>query len=122
MTRRRTGPRPRSGGCALVVGAAAASERPDVLRLRGTGDALPLHQSPYGATAAGADGGGTRGPHRPERAVGVDTTLTRKQLASAFGLSFEEAALAHERTIGGVLRAARNPENCPDRDKDPLAW
>ena len=53
---------------------------------------------------------------------GVDTSLTQQQLMSAFGLSFEGAALAQERTIGGVLRAARNPGNPPDRDKDPFAW
>jgi hypothetical protein len=61
--------------------------------------------------------------HVVENALsGVDTTLTHKQLMSAFGLSFKEAALAQERTIGGVLRAARNPGNPPDRDKDPFAW
>jgi hypothetical protein len=61
--------------------------------------------------------------HVVENALaGVESTLTQKQLMSAFGLSLDEAALAQERTLGGVLRAARDPRHCPDRDRDPFAW
>jgi hypothetical protein len=44
-------------------------------------------------------------------------------LAAEFLLSPDDAALARDRSFGGLVRAAtRNPENCPARDKDPLAW
>ena len=46
-----------------------------------------------------------------------------RRLASEFHLSPDDAALACDRTFGGLVRAAtRNPANCPVRDKDPLAW
>lgn len=41
----------------------------------------------------------------------------------ARGLSEEDAMLAHDRTLGGVVRAATgNALNEPVRAKDPLAW
>jgi hypothetical protein len=44
-------------------------------------------------------------------------------LVAEFGLSADDAALARDRSFGGLVRAAtRNPENGPDRGKDPLAW
>jgi hypothetical protein len=45
------------------------------------------------------------------------------ELTTRFGLSDEDAALAWDRTLGGLTRAATgNPANCPVRDKDPVAW
>lgn len=39
------------------------------------------------------------------------------------GLSADDAALARDRAYGGIVRAAlQNPANCPDREKDPIAW
>src|SRR6185295_2395062 len=44
-------------------------------------------------------------------------------LVSQIGLSEEDAHLALDRTLGGVVRAATgNPLNRPDRAKDPMAW
>ena len=45
------------------------------------------------------------------------------RLISDFGLSEADAELAIDRALGGVVRAATgNPENCPKREKDPVAW
>jgi hypothetical protein len=60
----------------------------------------------------------------------IDAALSGKRddeveggLASSFGLSAEQAALARDRAFGGVVRAAtRNSSNCPSREKDPVAW
>ena len=55
--------------------------------------------------------------------AGVDYAETERQLADLFELSAEDAALARDRTEGGIVRAAtRNMQNCPDRAKDPMAW
>lgn len=53
---------------------------------------------------------------------GTTNAVTDRELMSSFGLSADHAKLARERTIGGILRAARNPGSCPDRDRDPVAW
>ena len=46
-----------------------------------------------------------------------------REVMTKFGLSPDDAALLLDRTFGGIVRAAtRNPENCPARDKDPVAW
>jgi hypothetical protein len=46
-----------------------------------------------------------------------------RDVEARFGLSRDDAALALDRTFGGIVRAAtRNPENRPSRDKDPVAW
>lgn len=48
---------------------------------------------------------------------------TERLLAAEFQLSAEDAALARDRSFGGLVRAAtRNPANCPPQEKDPLAW
>jgi hypothetical protein len=52
---------------------------------------------------------------------GIDPRDTYAKLRSDFGLSEEAATLAMDRVLGGVLRAARNPEHPPDAVKDPLA-
>jgi hypothetical protein len=39
------------------------------------------------------------------------------------GLTEDDARLAHDRALGGLVRAAtRNPMNAPLQDKDPIAW
>jgi hypothetical protein len=39
------------------------------------------------------------------------------------GLTEDDALLAHDRALGGLVRAAtRNPMNAPPQDKDPIAW
>jgi hypothetical protein len=44
-------------------------------------------------------------------------------VAERFAISQDDAALALDRTQGGVVRArTRAPENCPSRDKDPMAY
>ena len=54
---------------------------------------------------------------------GTPNETTEHLLAAEFLLSPEDAALARDRTCGGIVRAAtRNPENCPRREKDPMAW
>ncbi len=54
---------------------------------------------------------------------GTPDTETERLLANEFDLSPNDAALARDRSFGGLVRAAtRNPANCPDRQKDPLAW
>lgn len=40
-----------------------------------------------------------------------------------FALSEDDAELAWDRTLGGLVRAAsKNDANCPSREKDPVAW
>lgn len=54
---------------------------------------------------------------------GTRDSETERLLAAEFMLSEEDAALARDRSFGGLVRAAtRNPANCPAQDKDPLAW
>ncbi len=54
---------------------------------------------------------------------GTPDETTERLLAAEFLLSPEDAALARDRTFGGIVRAAtRNHENCPRREKDPVAW
>jgi hypothetical protein len=49
-----------------------------------------------------------------------ETTLSE---LIAFGLSEDDAMLAHDRALGGLVRAAtRNPRNEPPKEKDPIAW
>lgn len=44
-------------------------------------------------------------------------------LTERFALSFDDARLAMDRAVGGVVRASSNiPANEPDRVKDPVAW
>jgi hypothetical protein len=41
----------------------------------------------------------------------------------ALGLSEDDAHLAFDRALGGIVRAAaRHPANVPAKDKDPVAW
>ena len=52
-----------------------------------------------------------------------DDAKTIAALVEHFKASEEDAALALDRACGGVVRAAtRNPHNCPDQKKDPIAW
>lgn len=40
-----------------------------------------------------------------------------------FALSEDDAELAWDRTLGGLVRSAsKNDANCPNREKDPVAW
>src|SRR5262249_28577543 len=44
-------------------------------------------------------------------------------LVAEFLLSPDDASLARDRTLGGLVRAATgNLQNCPAQDKDPVAW
>ncbi|MFG1604800.1 hypothetical protein [Actinoplanes sp. NPDC049265] len=44
-------------------------------------------------------------------------------LAADLGLSPDDAELAADRALGGLVRAAtRTPDNRPDQAKDPVAW
>ena len=44
-------------------------------------------------------------------------------LTAEFGLAKSDAELALDRTCGGVVRAATGrQDNCPAREKDPMAW
>jgi hypothetical protein len=53
----------------------------------------------------------------------VPSDETVGTLATRFGLSVEDAGLAWDRTLGGLVRAATGiPANCPARGKDPVAW
>ena len=46
-----------------------------------------------------------------------------QHLTTEFGLTQGDAELALDRTCGGVVRAVtRRRENCPQKEKDPLAW
>jgi hypothetical protein len=48
---------------------------------------------------------------------------TAADLVTRFGLPEEDAGLAWDRALGGLVRAATgNPTNCPSREKDPVAW
>lgn len=48
---------------------------------------------------------------------------TVRHLIQGFGLTQSDAELALDRTCGGVVRAATGrQENCPPKEKDPLAW
>jgi hypothetical protein len=48
---------------------------------------------------------------------------TTADLVTKFRLSEEDARLAWDRALGGLVRAATgNPANCPVREKDPVAW
>lgn len=48
---------------------------------------------------------------------------TVRHLIQEFGLTQSDAQLALDRTCGGVVRAATGrQENCPAKEKDPLAW
>ncbi len=41
----------------------------------------------------------------------------------ALGLSSDDAELAHDRVLGGLVRAGTvSPENEPRRSQDPIAW
>lgn len=52
-----------------------------------------------------------------------DSSTIIAALIKDFGLSDEDAALALDRTCGGVVRAATgNPQNSPNPQKDPIAW
>jgi hypothetical protein len=54
---------------------------------------------------------------------GTPDDTTEQLLTAEFLLSPDDAALARDRTCGGIVRAAtRNQENCPRREKDPMAW
>ena len=54
---------------------------------------------------------------------GISDEQSEEHLVRAFGLSAEDAALARDRTFGGIFRAATgNPLNYPSQEKDPIAW
>ena len=54
---------------------------------------------------------------------GTPDEVIEGRLAAEFALSPDDAALARDRSFGGLVRAAtRIAANCPARDKDPLAW
>ena len=55
--------------------------------------------------------------------AGTPDEVTEQDLIAVFHLSPDDAALARDRAFGGIVRAAtRNPQNCPDKEKDPIAW
>ena len=46
-----------------------------------------------------------------------------QNLTEKFGLTQADAELALDRACGGVVRAATGrADNCPAKDKDPVAW
>lgn len=48
---------------------------------------------------------------------------TTTEVMTQFGLTEEDARLAWDRALGGVVRAATSIEaNRPDPEKDPVAW
>jgi hypothetical protein len=50
-------------------------------------------------------------------------TMIVHQLSERFGLTQAVAELALDRACGGVVRAATGrADNCPAKDKDPVAW
>jgi hypothetical protein len=52
-----------------------------------------------------------------------DSSTIIAELVRNFGVSEDDAVLALDRACGGVFRAATgDPENCPDQQKDPVAW
>jgi hypothetical protein len=54
---------------------------------------------------------------------GLPAEDIERSLVAGLGLNADDAALARDRALGGVVRAAtRNPANCPPRDKDPVAF
>jgi hypothetical protein len=63
-------------------------------------------------------------------ALVMDALIERRNLASVipimhddFGLTDDDIGLAFDRIQGGIVRAITgNPENEPDKKKDPLAW
>lgn len=54
---------------------------------------------------------------------GIQAERIVRRLAKEFGLSKGDAELACDRSFGGLVRAAaRDPRNCPQQTKDPVAW
>ena len=54
---------------------------------------------------------------------GTPDHVTEQLLIAEFSFTVEDAALARDRTFGGIVRAAsRKGINCPDCRKDPMAW
>jgi hypothetical protein len=54
---------------------------------------------------------------------GAGTEETERLLTAEIGLSEDDAALAMDRAMGGLVRAGtRNRVNCPDPEEDPIAW
>ena len=54
---------------------------------------------------------------------GTPDDTTEQLLVAEFQLSPDDAGLIRDRTFGGIVRAAtQNTANCPDPDKDPMAW
>jgi len=54
---------------------------------------------------------------------GMTDEANELEIAREFAISPENAAIARDRTFGGIVRAAtRNPLNQPDPNKDPIAW
>jgi hypothetical protein len=54
---------------------------------------------------------------------GVPDVDSEQLLMVEFSLTAKDAALARDRTFGGLFRSGTgNPLNCPSRDKDPIAW
>jgi len=46
-----------------------------------------------------------------------------RHLTMEFGLTQSDAELALDRACGGVVRAATGrQDNCPSKEKDPMAW
>ena len=54
---------------------------------------------------------------------GVSDVESEQLLMVEFSLTAKDAALARDRSFGGLFRAGTgNPANCPSRVKDPIAW
>jgi hypothetical protein len=54
---------------------------------------------------------------------GVAPEEIERALAGQLGLTEDDACLARDRALGGLVRAATgNPANCPSPEKDPIAW
>ena len=52
-----------------------------------------------------------------------ERTTIVQHLSENFGLTQADAELALDRACGGVVRAATGrADNCPAKDKDPVAW
>ncbi len=52
-----------------------------------------------------------------------ETTAVTSSVMSDFGLSQPDAELAVDRALCGVVRAATGrADNCPNKEKDPVAW